>query len=80
MDEEKLWHPMQHMYRKNRLTTTALQALHKEWMKVIDKMEVNLLMGIDMSAAFDVVDKDILIRKIQIYGIDDTVTQWIWSY
>ena len=66
---------MQHAYRKNTSTTTEILTLHEELMKVIDKMEVNLLMGIDMSAAFDVVDKDVLIRKMHIYSIDETVTQ-----
>ena len=78
--DERLWHPMQHSYRKNRMPTTVLLTLHEEWMEGIYKMEVNLRMGINMSAAVDVVDKDVLIIKIDIYGMDETVTQWIRSY
>ena len=54
---------MQHAYKKDKLAAIALIALHKEWIKTIDKREVYLLMGTGMSAAFDLVDKDILFRK-----------------
>ena len=35
---------------------------------------------IDMSAAFDVVDTDILLEKLKLYGFDRNTIQWIWSY
>ena len=47
---------------------------------MIDRIEVNLLMGIDISAAFDIVDRNILIREMEIYGMDSSVTDLMWSY
>ena len=69
---------MQHAYNKDKSTATTRLTLHKEWRNAIDKREVNLFMGIDISAVFDVVDKDILIRKMEVYGVDRLVTIW-WS-
>ena len=68
---------MQHAYKKDKSTAIALLTLH-EWMNALDRREVSLLIGINMSAVFDVVDKDILIRKMEIYGMDSSVTDWMW--
>ena len=35
---------------------------------------------IDMSAAFDVVDTELLLNKLKLYGFDKHSVQWIWSY
>ena len=35
---------------------------------------------IDMSAAFDVVDTELLLEKLNLYGFDRNSIQWIWSY
>ena len=34
-------------------------------------------MAIDMSSAFDVVHKEILVKKMEIYRMDEAVTKWI---
>ena len=35
---------------------------------------------VDMSAAFDVVDTEILLDKMKLYGFDRNALQWTWSY
>ena len=35
---------------------------------------------IDMSAAFDVVDVELLLEKLKLYGLDRNAVQWVWSY
>ena len=35
---------------------------------------------IDMSAAFDVVDTELLLEKLKLYGFDRNAIQWTWSY
>ena len=36
-------------------------------------------MGMDMSATLNIADKDILIRKMEVYRMDEIGTDWIWS-
>ena len=35
---------------------------------------------VDMSAAFDVVDTELLLEKMKLYGFDRDAVQWMWSY
>ena len=35
---------------------------------------------VDMSAAFDVVDTELLLEKMKLYGFDRDAIQWMWSY
>ena len=35
---------------------------------------------VDMSAAFDVVDTALLLKKLDLYGLDRRAVQWFWSY
>ena len=35
---------------------------------------------LDLSAAFDLVDPEILIKKLKIYGLDDDFCTWIASF
>ena len=35
---------------------------------------------VDMSAAFDVVDTELLLEKLKLYGFDRNAIQWTWSY
>ena len=38
------------------------------------------VMMIDLSAAFDMVDHDLLLRKLKLHGLDSPAIQWIQSY
>ena len=35
---------------------------------------------LDMSAAFDIVDHELLLQKFSLYGFDENALQWINSY
>ena len=75
IDKNEFWHPLKHSYKMNKSTATTLIKLHEEWMKAIDNKEQNLLMGTEICMAFNVMDKDIFIKKIETYGMDETVTE-----
>ena len=38
------------------------------------------LLILDLSAAFDVVDHQLLLEKLKLYGFDRNAIQWTWSY
>ena len=46
-----------------------------------DNQSRTLLIQLDLSSAFDTLDKDILLRRLQnTFGIDDAALNWIRSY
>jgi len=52
-----------------------------ELLQAVDRGEVGVLILLDLTAAFDTVDHDILLQRLQqTFGIDGNVHQWFWSY
>ena len=76
----KLFHPNLHGYRGNRSTMTALLQMYDRWVRAASEGQVSGVILIDLSAAFDLVDSDILIKKLKIYGLDEEILRWIKSY
>ena len=65
---------------KNRSTQTALIQMHDRWVKSADKGQVTGVVLLDLSAAFDLVDHGILLKKLEIYGLDHSFIEWTQSY
>ena len=42
--------------------------------------QVSGVVLMDLSAAFDLVDPQILVRKLGLYGLDEDMCTWISSY
>ena len=43
--------------------------------------EVTVLIGLDLSTAFDTVDHEILLERLQTeFGVEGTPPTWLWSY
>ena len=59
---------------------TALLTMLNEAFLVIDKGMVLLLVLLDLTAAFDVVDHELLLTKCQKLGICDSAHQWLRCY
>ena len=55
----------QHAYRESHSTTTALAQLPDHWLKHMDNREIVGTVLLDFSAAFDVIDHNILITKLE---------------
>ena len=68
-------------YRQYHSTETALLHVSSELFAAMDDQKMSLLALLDMSAAFDCVDHEILLERLSHrYGISDTVASWFKSY
>ena len=71
----------QSAYTANRSTETALLKVKSDILDAVDRQEVTFLVLLDLSAAFDTVDHDILLSRLyHRIGICETALQWIKSY
>ena len=71
----------QSAYRRHHSTETALVRLYNDMVHVIDNGQVGALMLLDMSAAFDTVDHQIMIDVLQHrFDIRDDALTWFRSY
>ena len=76
----KLFHGNLHGYRQNRSTQTALLQMYDRWVRAASDGKVSGVVLIDLSAAFDLVDSEILIKKLRIYGFHEDFLSWVKSY
>lgn len=59
---------------------TSLTCLYDKISSAIDNKEYTVGIFIDLSKAFDHVDRDILLSKLDHYGIRGTALSWFESY
>ena len=71
----------QSAYKQNFGTETALCYLVNSLLWCMEKGEVTILAAVDLSAAFDMVDHDILMSILETrFGFHDTCHRWLSSY
>ena len=80
MDDTNLFNQSHHAYRSFHSTTTAMLQMYTTWLDALDEGKLAGVCMIDMSAAFDVVDTNLLLEKLKLYGLDRNAQQWVWSY
>ena len=72
---------LQSAYRKRYSTEPALLKVQNGILLNMDRQHVTLLVLLDLSAAFDTVNHDILHRRLETaFGITGTALQWFFSY
>ena len=75
-----LYLKLQEAYQQFHSTETALLRVQNDILRAIDDKKVILVL-LDLSAAFDTVDHNILLSRLQTqYGFTDTVIKWFESY
>ena len=63
-------------FRSLHSTVTALLEATDNWAFNIDRGNVNAVVFLDLKKAFDTVDHDILLSKMNLYGIQRTALDW----
>lgn len=72
--------PNQHGFLRNRSCTTQLISSLSDWSFFVDNKMPVILAVFDFSKAFDSVPHDLLIAKLQTYGIRGIVLNWIAAF
>ena len=81
LNRYNLLHPNQSGFRKKHSCQTALTSLVEQWLTNIDNYEFNGVIFVDFKKAFDVIDHDLLLRKLFFfYGMSDNALQLLQSY
>ena len=81
LDYNKLHCPVQSGYRPNHSCETLTIKMFDDIIDNMEQRKVVALVLLDLSAAFDTVDHEILLRKLQNdFGICGKVLSWITSY
>ena len=76
LDDEK-----QSAYKQFHSTETLLTKIHNDIMANLSRGEVTMLVLLDLSAAFDTIDHDILLQRLQNrYGVRGSALKWFKSY
>ena len=73
-------HEMQYGFRQGRSCEHALLKAKQVLLDSLSRRQVSLLLLIDFSKAFDMVEHSILLKKLEHYGIRGKASQWITSY
>ena len=80
LNEYRLIHEQQSGFRQRHSCQTALVKLIDEWIKCIDKDEMIGALFIDFRKAFDLVDHNILLRKLSLYKFNQSSVLLFKSY
>ena len=80
LEENNLLHPSHHGFRSGHSTVTALVEMYDQWIEALENDKLSAVVMLDLSAAFDVVDHQILIQKLEIYGFEECYLSWFRSY
>ena len=71
----------QSAYRKDHSTETALVKIMNDLLLAMDHRQCALLVFLDQSAAFDTVNQDLLLSRLQTsFGITGSALEWLTSY
>ena len=80
LHQHKLLHKTQSDFRAQHSCETALTNMIDLWLNAIDNGKMIGTVLVDFKKAFDLVDHQILLNKLEIYGIKDEALQWFNTY
>ena len=80
MVQNNLLYKLQSAFRDNHSTESALIHLTDQILFNLDQDEVTRMFFVDFRKAFDVVDHELLLRKLHLYRVSDGALLWFKSY
>ena len=80
LNYHSLLSPSQHGFLKNKSTTTAIFSFLSPLYSALDKGDHAVGLFYDLSKAFDTIDHNILLSKLDRYGIRGVANKWMASY
>ena len=78
--ENQLFYSSQYGFRKLHSTELAALELSDRILKDVDERNISLAIFMDLSKAFDTLDHQILLKKLNFYGIGGPALDWFSSY
>ena len=73
LTQHSLHGPLQSAYRKDHSTETAITKIHHDIIISLDEERCTVLPSLDLSAAFDIVDHDILLHRVYAHIMESGV-------
>jgi len=81
LEDNNFLETFQSAYKKGHSTETALTRINDDLLRAIDDNACVNLVLLDLSAAFDTVDHQILLTRIKCrYGVKGNALAWMHSY
>ena len=81
LNNSNLFSTHQSAYRRHHSTETAVTKVYSDILGAADDDKLSLLILLDLSAAFDLVDHSILLKQLEsIYGFDGLTLEWFQNY
>ena len=80
LNHHGLIHPDHHGFLQNHSTATALQQLVDTWLRAADEGKLSASILLDLRAGFDVINHELLIRKLAEYRFNDIAISWFTQY
>ena len=78
--DNNLMYPLQFGFRQNYSTVHALISLTENIRKNLDQGNIRCAIFVDLQEAFDTVEHNILLSKLENYGMHGLANEWFKSY